>query len=622
MPQFQHDQAGIQRALYDHHAIQKDAYNQNLSQQEAKPLIVVQEDYVEQKHKRTVSRKKYYVPTALRTGCLVAFCITVLLVFAALQAVSVVYLMAHGFDAHATDSSHAKRGAYTQTSSPSCPPGATCAPAPGSWTDPTDSNGATAPGPGSFTSPAAIYFFGAYAPTLLAILLGIWWNCVFARLKEMEPYYQLAKKAGARPNDSLFLSYSSDLLPVVLSKSLRAKHWLTFIGAGNMTLITVITLFAAETIKLIGVGDGCGVVVDAGEGSNEDCKMQLSVKPALGFILGGIMLAVLFGTALLVVRLRRHSSGLVSEATSIAGVAALSTSALAQSLPQSLQHPGRMFALVRSEAGGTTSIVEITPAVQEPMLQPFQFPPTSPTAPKRESHREMRSIFLAVFLIYQVAILSLIVYYGFISKPGTNDPLEDFMNSESFGVRLFMTFLGLGTKFYWGWIEKYVRRISPYVALAAPEGATPQKSVLMTTHSHPITALFSRSTWRHTLLGPVTLMAVLSEILVVTLNTVPFTDTTAYTAFQVSVYFCILILAMMILTMPGVIVWAMGIKRKYNVADAPECIADVIWMAGHTEFWRGLGGLNEKDRTKIVDSWHIKFATRQVQGRWQIVTLK
>lgn len=614
MQQLLHDQAETQHVRHDLQFTQNTSYSHDSSQQEAS---------VEQKRTGTALTKKHYVPTALRTEFLFAFCIIILATFTLLQVLSGSYLKAHGFEAPDADSSNTKREALPQTSSPDCPPGIYCAPARGSWTDPTPTPPiATAPGPGSFTSPGSFYFFGAYAPTLLAILLGMWWKCVFARLKEMEPFYQLARREGAQPNDSLFLSYSSDMLPTVLTKSFRSKHWLAFIGAGNMTLLTIFTLFAAETIHLVGAGEGCGVIVDAGDGSNEGCKMQLVVQPALGFILGGFLLAVFFGTVILMVRLHCDRPGLLSEATSIAGIGALATTTLVQASPQSLQYPGRRFALTRSEVNGATSIVEITPAVQEPMLQSHQLHQTSLVAPKRETHWEMRPIMLAVFLIYQAAILTLIVYYGFISKPGTKDPIEDFMNSESFGVRLFMTCLGLGTKFYWEWIEKYVRRMSPYVALAAPEGATAHKSVLMTTHSHPVTALFSRNVWTHGMLGPVTLMAVLGEIFVVTLNTVPFTDTTAYTAFQVSVYFCIAILTMMMLTMPGVILWVMGTKKRYNVADAPECIADVIWMGGNTELWRRLGGLNEKERTKIVDSWHVKFATRQVQGRWQIVTLR
>ncbi|KAJ8118053.1 hypothetical protein OPT61_g888 [Boeremia exigua] len=599
--------------------------NQPFLQNAAKPQVTVHES-VEQKRPtrdRTSSRKKCYVPTALRTGSLLAFCILTLVVFACLQAASVAYVKAHGFDSLDTDFSSKKRSADPQASDSSCPPGATCAPAAGSWSNPdsVSPSSDTAPGPGSFTSAASIYFLGAYVPTLLAIVLGIWWKCVFARLKEMEPYYQLARKIGAQPKDSLFLSYLPDALPSVFFKSLRSRHWLTFIGAVNMALLIFFTLLAAETLHMVGVGDGCGVVVDAQGSSNDDCEMELVVKPALGFLLGGVLLAVLFSVVLLLVRLRRHSSGLVSEATSIAGIASLSTPALSRESPHTLRNSSRRFALVFSEGGATTTIVETTPLAQEPMLQLSHSLQPSVSGTIKKSHWEMNPIILTLFLIYQSAILAIILYYRYVSKPGTDDPIEDFMDSESFGIRLFMTGLGLGTKFYWGWVEKYVRSLSPYIAMAIPNGAPAQKSVLMETHSHPVTAIFSGSTWRHGIPGPVTLMAALSEILVVTLNTVPFTDTTAYTAFQVSVWFCVIILGLMIVTVPAVILWVVKIKRK-SVADVPECIEDVLWLAGDTELWRGLNGMSEKERAEAVQRWDAKFATRQVQGRWQIVPVR
>lgn len=37
------------------------------------------------------------------------------------------------------------------------------------------------------------YFLGAYLPILVAVLLGIWWKCIYGRLKEMELFYQIGK---------------------------------------------------------------------------------------------------------------------------------------------------------------------------------------------------------------------------------------------------------------------------------------------------------------------------------------------------------------------------------------------------------------------------------------------
>lgn len=160
---------------------------------------------------------------------------------------------------------------------------------------------------------------------------------------------------------------------------------------------------------------------------------------------------------------------------------------------------------------------------------------------------------LVVFWLFLVAVIFLILYYRFISKPGTGNVLEDFMNSQSFGVRFFMSAIGLLIKFYSGWIEQYIRSVGPFTTLASRHGATAEHSVLVRSPSHPVTALFYSDTWRHLLLSLVTMMAILSEVLIITLNAVPFTTATAYLAFELSVYISAGILSAMIITVPVVL---------------------------------------------------------------------
>lgn len=68
---------------------------------------------------------------------------------------------------------------------------------------------------------------------------------------------------------------------------------------------------------------------------------------------------------------------------------------------------------------------------------------------------------LITFLLFSIGVLFMILYYHFTNKPNSGNALEDFMNSQSFGIRLFMTALGLVIKFYCGWIEDYMRSTRP-----------------------------------------------------------------------------------------------------------------------------------------------------------------
>ena len=206
----------------------------------------------------------------------------------------------------------------------------------------------------------------------------------------------------------------------------------------------------------------------------------------------------------------------------------------------------------------------------------------------------------------------MILYYRFVSKPGTNNHFEDFMNSQSFGIKFFMTCIGLAIKLYWGAVEKHLRSIAPYVSMASEGGATADRSVLIRTPSHPIVGLTYMSSWRQPLLGLVTISAVLSEVLVITLNTVPFSVSTAYLAFELSVYFSTAIIALMIATIPLILIWQIQIKRK-AVCQAPECIAEVLAMLDD-DLCGNFGDLRELDgtqRDQTVRNWKYKYVLEE-----------
>jgi len=132
-------------------------------------------------------------PAALRTTTLAIFLLVALLVFSILLVLS-------------TRSSGNLNDNQNQTDNCVPTPGQPCLP--------------TAPAPSFFTNfgpwSGSQYFTGAYLPTLLAVLLNAFWDIIFTRLKEMEPFLQLAQPGGAPAKESLLLRYSStDTVPLV-----------------------------------------------------------------------------------------------------------------------------------------------------------------------------------------------------------------------------------------------------------------------------------------------------------------------------------------------------------------------------------------------------------------------
>jgi hypothetical protein len=551
-------------------------------------------------HDGQTSVKDYYIPAALRTASLVAFTSFTLIVFALVQVAAVASLGAPGLESMAVSPSNEKR---TIDPDPSPTPPVVGAPPPGSW-----------------SSPASTYFLGAYVPTLFAIMFSIWWKCIYARLKEMEPFYQLTKPEGVEAKESLLLSYSGSMLPVVLWKSLWSRHWLTLIGAVNSVLLTICTLFASSTLYLKGEGDDCGVIANAIGDMNKDCDIRLKMQPALGFILGIFLFAVVLLAIFVKIFIQRRSSGIFAEATSIAGIASLTTAKLSQDSRHCFWDSGCLYALASSKSHRINSIVESRSVAHQTSVWPSFSGQVPIQRSGKGGHWEMKPLSLICFFMFETAILVLIVYYAFVSKPGTGDVLEDFMDSESIGTRIFMTCLGLGTKFYWGWIEQYINHVSPYVALASPKGATAEESILLQSHSHPLIAIFSHGTWRHLLTGVVTLMASLSEVLVITLSAVPFTTATAYVAYKISVWISVVILGSMILTIPMVLFWQ-TMNKKREIPEIPGCIADVLALVADGQGWNMLGMLDDEERRRVVKEWGTRFGIQKVDDRWQIVSI-
>jgi hypothetical protein len=454
---------------------------------------------------------------------------------------------------------------------------------------------------------------GAYLPTLVAIMFNVSWQSAFARLKEMEPFYQLTKLGGAKLEDSLLLSITGANPFKLLLSSLAGRHWLSLIGSVNMVLVTICTALASETLFISTTGSGCGVVVDRTASTNNDCRMQLAMRPILAWIVGVILFAIFALTVVLILRLKRQNSGIFYEATSIAGIATLYNRSLTQELSYSRHSSSKRYGLILSDDGTcTNSIVELTPAPAQP---PAYQEAAKPARKKKKNggHVSIHPAALAVFWTYLVGVLIIILYYRFVSTPGTGDGLETFMDSQSFGVRLFMTCLGLIIKFYWNDVAKYMHRMAPYRALTSSTGATADQSVLFSRPSHPVTALFLSDSWKHPLLGWVTLMAVFSEILVIVLTAIPFSVARAYLAFNLSVYIGIGIIGLMIVTVPIIIIWT--VRKAEENPVPPECIADVFALLSDDVAWRfvALGTLSGIERNRVIRSWQLRYSVQRVQ---------
>jgi hypothetical protein len=75
--------------------------------------------------------------------------------------------------------------------------------------------------------PFGMSFLYLYLPTVIALVLSIFWSWIDLQIKRLEPYHQLGKTGGAWGKDSLLLSYPFDFLPFVPFVSFKNRLVLT-----------------------------------------------------------------------------------------------------------------------------------------------------------------------------------------------------------------------------------------------------------------------------------------------------------------------------------------------------------------------------------------------------------
>jgi hypothetical protein len=605
--------------------------------------------------RKRANTRPYYLPVELRTSFLMVFSILTLVIFTLLQL--------------AAASQHLQSISGHLVTRSDCPPGSTCAPAPSAFTnfgqssetstisapaptvpasDPTPSsytnfNNNDIPTPGepphhSFTFfgdwQRSYYFLGTYLATLIAVLYGILWKCIFARIKEMEPFFQMMKPGGATAKDSLLLDYADATLLKIFFSSLTARHGLSLVGAINSGLITVCTALAPDVLY-IGTTGTCGPT-----GNGKLCKPFLAVRSILGWILGVIVFGVFVLAVAIILTLRRRKSGIFAEATSLAGLATL--------VPEKTDfshdpYPINDQSWARSPSTTLPDlrffIGSLDPDSKSPSYARYGIISSTPRSPhetnipyraerKPKSNLALHPISLTCLWLVLVGFLVLIIYYRYVSHPSSGNGFESFMDSESFGIRTFMACIGLGIRFHWSAIETYIRKATVYLALANPAGAIAKDSVLVGTRAHAITSLVSRDVVRSPFGGVVSFVALLAEVLIIALSGVPYSRASSYTAHNVSVHLSIGIIAVMILVLTAVF---FRTRRAKDVPSRAECLADTMEMISESvlsERLRGMASLSGSERDGVIGKWGSRYILRrriESEGRkeseWSIDTI-
>ncbi len=304
----------------------------------------------------------------------------------------------------------------------------------------------------------AKYFFGAYLPTLLAVIFRISVGSLYAATKMLEPFFSLARDEGATAKNFFHINYLSTNDTFDPIKAMFSGHWLMLWTSVLYTAVGLMTPFASE---LLHFARFCNV--------QNVCGPELRINPDIARILQ----ALLAFAAVMLINVwwlqRKHSSGIYSDPSSIASLASLLHHPEVLADFQRI-HPdaskddmlkavkGKRYGLETYRAADGSERYGLVPLGgtsydQDKVHQPFlgQNPDPARQGKPAKQHHAKRTIRDVVFGLATAGMLVMVTYYY---KVGSDSGFERFMDSQSFGPRFVFALVGMLIHSQWKRLER------------------------------------------------------------------------------------------------------------------------------------------------------------------------
>jgi hypothetical protein len=348
-----------------------------------------------------------------------------------------------------------------------CPPGDDCAPAPQYWlavgtvtlhpqqTPPP--NATSGSPPLIYVFAQKTYFVGAFLSTLIAVLFSLPWLIIDSKIRALEPFHQLSKDRGAEARKSLGMDYLYPFAIVAPIKALFAGHWAPLLTSLLSICTLLITPVAPEFVSVRMQGS-C-------DSQTEGCVPSLSIFPAAGRAIEGLLCFMAILTILLLIYLSRYSTGVFAEPSSIAGLAtlfhnlevmedfrnALGAVSRNQSFDSLRKRRYKVDFYTDRDRIQKYGLVPLAPSMSMPANiqaeQPgdYQVPRGSSSERNISLNRPHWKGALGLIALLS-GLVTTIIYYKLTDNPGG---FERFMDSQGFGVRFLFTSIGVIIKLYW-----------------------------------------------------------------------------------------------------------------------------------------------------------------------------
>ncbi|PVH84231.1 hypothetical protein DL98DRAFT_584803 [Cadophora sp. DSE1049] len=497
------------------------------------------------------------------------------------------------------------------------------------------------------------YICVAIVPLLLAVIFTIPWRILDSTIRELEPFYQLARPRGAFAEDSLCLNYGASFLIAMPFKSITKGHFIVCWSS----LISIAVLFLAPLASeafFVSLTGTCGANIPS-----HLCHGVWGVYPSLVRAIQGILAFVAVLLVLLIAFNFKRSSGVFSEPLSIVGLASLLYKSPVLKDFREIDSLVKNKELKSILSGKRYALSEFTSTDQRPCYGLINVNTDVETgfaakatrsgnkgryklvigsksnvevAAEEASVHSSRSrgakfwwvvteklYYIAAFMLLG-GLLALISYYHWTSA---DTAFERFMNSQGFGVRFMMTGLGVAVKLFWSGIDQDLRKLAPFQRLL--HGSShPNDSILVPIWTSPFAAIIPSLRRGHFFVALICFVSLLSEFLPICLANISFSPAITKKTYEVCNFVSMGVLILMV----GCILFLIGRPmRGRPLPRSPATVASVgVYLAGRESEWvgDGHGGLMDglegaslmerRERDEFVREKGVLYAMGVVDG--------
>ncbi|KAI0154329.1 hypothetical protein GGR57DRAFT_466667 [Xylariaceae sp. FL1272] len=455
------------------------------------------------------------------------------------------------------------------------------------------------------------YFAGMFLPTLVASILAILVRIVDANAKIFQPWHALMHERGASGRESLCLETGGLNSFIVSFRSLLGGQAVVFLTSTLLLLSAVLVPLSSEAIGL----DLRGLDCKKGGSTGRVCAYVLSASvPAANASLG-LLSVMLVSAGLLLVLLGRWRLGVYANPWSICTLASLSLNQDLRDLILGAAAAGpkdrenrrmlgdRNFKLGYFKHNGATAYGITTmdnisyieyhsphPHHQsnEASALNSQSLHETHTGAKRNTPFFSLTLTGRMVLLFPIAgVLGVVLYY---SQTGGDTGFENFIDSDTFGVRFLFTSFGVIISFVWSSFHDGIAIMSPYQLLARrPQPAA--RSILLAPPTNAFSGILFAFRTRRIYLGLVSFASILSEFLGIFLSNVPFQVTQTFLLSQISIWTSVSILSLMLLL--GLVSFFMAWP---NMPVDPSTIAGAMYYIADSPVLQHLEGMSVMDR--------------------------